>query len=55
MTFHWRGAPDEEAAHARVEELAAEAEGAGLSIHWGARCSRSARPSLSTRAWRCGS
>jgi trehalose 6-phosphate phosphatase len=35
MTFHWRGAPDEEAAHARVEELAAEAEAAGLSIHWG--------------------
>ena len=35
MTFHWRGAPDEEAARARVEELAAEAEGAGLSIHWG--------------------
>ena len=35
MTFHWRGAPDEDAARARVEELAAEAEGAGLSIHWG--------------------
>ena len=35
MTFHWRGAPDEDAALARVEELAAEAEGAGLSIHWG--------------------
>ena len=35
MTFHWRGAPDEEAARARVEELAAEAEGAGLSVHWG--------------------
>jgi len=35
MTFHWRGAPDEEAAHARVEELAGEAEGAGLWVHWG--------------------
>ena len=35
MTFHWRGAPDEKAAHARVEELAAEADAAGLSVHWG--------------------
>jgi trehalose 6-phosphate phosphatase len=35
MTFHWRGAPDEDAAHARVEELALEAEAGGLSTHWG--------------------
>ncbi|MFL5826620.1 MAG: trehalose-phosphatase [Thermoleophilaceae bacterium] len=35
VAFHWRGAPDEEAAHARVEELAAEAEAAGFATHWG--------------------
>jgi trehalose 6-phosphate phosphatase len=35
MTFHWRGAPDEEAARARVEEIAEEAEPAGLWTHWG--------------------
>jgi trehalose 6-phosphate phosphatase len=35
MTFHWRGAPDEEAAHARVARIAGEAEAAGLWIHWG--------------------
>ncbi len=35
MTFHWRGAPDEEAAHARVEQMAEEAEAAGLWTHWG--------------------
>jgi trehalose 6-phosphate phosphatase len=35
MTFHWRGAPDEEAARGRVEELAAEAGEAGLWVHWG--------------------
>ena len=35
MTFHWRGAPDEDAAHARVEGLAREAEDAGLWTHWG--------------------
>jgi trehalose 6-phosphate phosphatase len=35
MTFHWRGAPDEDAARARVEELAREAEAAGLWTHWG--------------------
>jgi trehalose 6-phosphate phosphatase len=33
--FHWRGAPDEEAARTRVEGIAAEAEAAGLDIHWG--------------------
>jgi trehalose 6-phosphate phosphatase len=35
MSFHWRGAPDEEAAHARVKEIASEAEGQGLWTHWG--------------------
>ena len=35
MTFHWRGAPDEEAARDRVRELAAEAEAGGLAVHWG--------------------
>jgi trehalose 6-phosphate phosphatase len=33
--FHWRGAPDEEAARARVEEVAKAAEEAGFNIHWG--------------------
>ena len=32
--FHWRGAPDEDAAHGRLEEVAAEAEGDGLAVHW---------------------
>ena len=35
MTFHWRGAPDEEAAHERVRAIAAEAEAEGLWTHWG--------------------
>jgi trehalose 6-phosphate phosphatase len=35
MTFHWRGAPDEEAAHGRVKQLAAEAVADGLWTHWG--------------------
>jgi trehalose 6-phosphate phosphatase len=35
MTFHWRGAPDEEAARTRVQGLAEEAENAGLWTHWG--------------------
>jgi trehalose 6-phosphate phosphatase len=33
--FHWRGAPDEDAARARVGEIAAEAESDGLVTHWG--------------------
>jgi trehalose 6-phosphate phosphatase len=33
--FHWRGAPDEAAAHAAVEEVASAAEEAGLVVHWG--------------------
>jgi trehalose 6-phosphate phosphatase len=35
MTFHWRGAPDEEAAQERVRAIAAEAEAEGLWTHWG--------------------
>ena len=35
MTFHWRGAPDEDAARERVGRLAKEAESAGLWTHWG--------------------
>jgi trehalose 6-phosphate phosphatase len=35
MTFHWRGAPDEDAARTLVERLAGEAEAAGLWTHWG--------------------
>jgi trehalose 6-phosphate phosphatase len=33
--FHWRGAPDEEAARAAVESIARRAEAAGLRTHWG--------------------
>ena len=33
--LHWRGAPDEEAARRRIEEIAGEAEEAGLATHWG--------------------
>ena len=35
MTFHWRGAPDEEAAERAVRQVAERAEGAGLRTHWG--------------------
>jgi trehalose 6-phosphate phosphatase len=34
IAFHWRGAPDEDAARAAVEELANRAEAVGLSTHW---------------------
>jgi trehalose 6-phosphate phosphatase len=33
--FHWRGAPDEEAAARAVRQVAARAESAGLRTHWG--------------------
>jgi trehalose 6-phosphate phosphatase len=33
--FHWRGAPDEDAAEGAVRELAERAQAAGLAIHWG--------------------
>ena len=35
VAFHWRGAPDEEAAHAAVAVIAEQAEQAGLRTHWG--------------------
>jgi trehalose 6-phosphate phosphatase len=33
--YHWRGAPDEEAAQAAVQGVADQAEAAGLATHWG--------------------
>ena len=33
--FHWRGAPDEVAAQAAVQEIAARAEQEGFAVHWG--------------------
>ncbi len=33
--FHWRGAPDEDAALAAVRELAGRAEAEGFHTHWG--------------------
>jgi trehalose 6-phosphate phosphatase len=33
--FHWRGAPDEEAARAAIDAIAQRAEAGGLRIHWG--------------------
>lgn len=35
VAFHWRGARDEEKAHTLLEGIAAEAEAAGLFVHWG--------------------
>jgi trehalose 6-phosphate phosphatase len=35
MAFHWRGAPDEDAARAAIDATAARAEQAGLRTHWG--------------------
>ncbi len=35
VAFHWRGAPDETAARARVEGIAQAAGAAGLGTHWG--------------------
>lgn len=33
--FHWRGAPDEDAAEAAVRGIAERAQDAGLATHWG--------------------
>jgi trehalose 6-phosphate phosphatase len=33
--FHWRGAPDENAAAAAAREIARSAEGDGFAVHWG--------------------
>jgi trehalose 6-phosphate phosphatase len=35
VAFHWRGAPDEDAAEIAVRGIAERAEQAGLAIHWG--------------------
>jgi trehalose 6-phosphate phosphatase len=35
VAFHWRGAPDEEAARAAIDVIATKAESAGLRTHWG--------------------
>lgn len=35
LAFHWRGAPDQEAARAAIDAIATKAEGAGLRTHWG--------------------
>jgi trehalose 6-phosphate phosphatase len=35
LAFHWRGAPDQEAARAAIDAVAAKAESAGLRTHWG--------------------
>jgi trehalose 6-phosphate phosphatase len=35
VAFHWRGAPDEDAAHEAVKAIARRAEDAGLKTHWG--------------------
>jgi trehalose 6-phosphate phosphatase len=33
--FHWRGAPDEQAAEDAVREIARRAEEDGFAVHWG--------------------
>jgi trehalose 6-phosphate phosphatase len=35
VAFHWRGAPDEEAAEEAVRAVAERAEAAGFATHWG--------------------
>jgi trehalose 6-phosphate phosphatase len=35
VAFHWRGAPDDAAAHAALEEVAKRAQSSGLWVHWG--------------------
>jgi trehalose 6-phosphate phosphatase len=35
VAFHWRGAPNEEAARAAIDAIAAKAQSAGLRTHWG--------------------
>jgi trehalose 6-phosphate phosphatase len=35
VAFHWRGAPDEEAAEGELREIAASAEREGFTVHWG--------------------
>jgi trehalose 6-phosphate phosphatase len=35
VAFHWRGAPDEEAARGAVDAVAQNAQASGLRTHWG--------------------
>jgi trehalose 6-phosphate phosphatase len=35
LGFHWRGAPDEQAARGAIDAVAARAEQSGLRTHWG--------------------
>jgi trehalose 6-phosphate phosphatase len=35
IALHWRGAPDQEAARASIDAIAARAEATGLRTHWG--------------------
>jgi trehalose 6-phosphate phosphatase len=35
VAFHWRGAPDEDAARAAIDAIAGRAQDAGLRTHWG--------------------
>jgi trehalose 6-phosphate phosphatase len=35
LAFHWRGAPDQDAARAAVDTVASRAEAAGFRTHWG--------------------
>lgn len=35
VAFHWRGAPDEQAARAAIDAIAARAQEAGFRTHWG--------------------
>jgi len=35
VAFHWRGAPDEQAAAAAVEEIGERAQQQGFALHWG--------------------
>jgi trehalose 6-phosphate phosphatase len=35
VAFHWRGAPDEEAARRHLDDVAAAAEAEGFHVHWG--------------------
>jgi trehalose 6-phosphate phosphatase len=35
LAFHWRGAPDEQAARAAIDSIAARAQTAGFRTHWG--------------------
>jgi trehalose 6-phosphate phosphatase len=35
LAFHWRGAPDEQAARAAIDVIAEKAQAAGFRTHWG--------------------